>query len=101
MKVHLYRVGTGRIRATRRLGSRKPARIRRLWAPYKHCDLLLTLIGLGIVFLCVAPIPIGYWLHFQAEQRFQKQVNKGKSSLIRVEQIEDRGRFGLGTKYTI
>ena len=91
MKVYHYRVGTGRIRAIRRLGTHKPARIRRLWAPYKHRELVLSLIGLVIVFLCVAPLPVGYWLRMQAERDFQIRADKGKLSLF-AEQMTDRGQ---------
>lgn len=95
MKVHFYRIGTGRVRATRRLGTRKPARIRRPWAPYKHREVVLYLIGLGLIFLCIIPIPVYYLDYWRAGRHFQVQAGRGQSILSQVERIEDRGQLVL------
>lgn len=95
MKVYTYRVGTGRIRATRRLGTRKPPRIRRLWAPYKHRELVLYLIGLSLILFCIFPVPVYYWQRLQAGRNFEVLAAQGQPFLAQIERMDDHGRAAL------
>lgn len=95
MKVHFYRVGSGRLRATPRSGSRTGKRLRRPWAPYKHRDLFLHLFGLLIILICVAPVPIHYWYRAQAERTFHSHVAQGNEKLSQVETTFDHGQSTL------
>ena len=97
MKIYTYRVGTGRVRAIRRLGTRKPAPIRRPWAPYRHRELVLYLIGLSLFLICILPIPVYYWHRFQAGRDFEFRAAQGKPLLGQIERMEDHGRSVLAT----
>ena len=95
MKHHVYRVGSRRVRATPRSGTRKPAHFRRPWAPFKNRDLILYLVGIVISLICIVPVPVYYWYRVQAEWEFERQAVQGKPNLIQVEDDEDHGRSVL------
>ena len=95
MKVYTYRVGSRRVRATPRLGTRKPTRFKRPWAPYKNRELVLYLIGLALILTCVIPVPLHFWYRAQEERNFEMQAAEGKSTLSRVEDVGDHGRSML------
>lgn len=95
MKVHSYRIGSRRVRATPRSGTRPPKRFRRLWAPYKHRELLLYIIGLVLVICVIAPVPLHYWYRAEAGRTFATHVAQGASLLRDVEVVEDYGRYRL------
>ena len=62
MKVYTYRVGSRRLRATPRLGNKQSVkRLKRHWAPYKHRELILYLIGLALMLMYIILIPLYYW----------------------------------------
>ena len=97
MKTYVYRVGSGRVRATPRLSKRemRKDRFRRPWAPYKHRELFLYLIGLTLVLVCITPVPVYFWYRAQAERNFEVQAAQGKPTLTQVEDVEDQGRSVL------
>ena len=97
MKVHVYRVGSRRLRATPRLGTKKRSvkRLKRPWAPYKHRDLFLYLFGFTLVSVCITPIPLYYWYRAQAERHFAIEAARGQPALAQVEAVEDHGRSVL------
>ena len=97
MKVYTYRVGSQRRRATPRLSPRemKKSRFRRPWAPYKHRELFLYLIGLSLILICIMPIPIFYWQRMRAARDFAAEAARGKGSLVQVEEPADRGQSVL------
>jgi len=97
MKVYTYRVGSRRLRATPRLGNKQSVkRLKRHWAPYKHRELILYLIGLALMLMCIIPIPLYYWQRGQALHNFGIQAVQGMPNLTRVEETEDRGHSVLG-----
>jgi hypothetical protein len=97
MKLYHYRVGSRRVRATPRLGTKKRSvkRLKRHWAPYKYREPILYLIGLALMLICIIPIPLNYWYHAQAEHRFAIEAAQGKPVLAQVENVEDHGRAVL------
>ncbi len=95
MKVYTYRVGSRRLRATPRLGNKQSVK-RRHWAPYKHRELILYLIGLAIMLMCIIPIPLYYWRRRQALHNFGIQAVQGIPNLTKAEDRKDRGHSVLG-----
>jgi hypothetical protein len=70
-------------------------RLKRPWAPYKHREPILYLIGLAFVLICIFPVPLKYWYRAQAEHRFAIEAAQGKPFLAQVEDVEDHGRSVL------
>src|SRR5690348_8684207 len=96
MKVYTYRVGSRRVRATPRVGTKSPAkRLKRHWAPYKHRELILCLIGLAFVLTCITPVPLFYWYRIQEFRRFEIEAAQGRPSLTKVEVGADHGHLLL------
>lgn len=97
MKTYYYRVGTGRVRARPRLSKSelRKDRLRRPWAPYKHREIILYLIGIAIVLACALPVPLYFWERVQAERNFAAQANQGKPILAHIEAMEDHGHSVL------
>jgi Protein of unknown function (DUF3105) len=87
----------GALRATPRVGSKKNSakRLKRPWAPYKHRELVLYLVGLALVLICIMPVPLHYWYRAQALHDFEIQADQGRPKLTKVEAVEDRGHSVL------
>ena len=73
----------------------KKSRLKRPWAAYKYRKLILYLIGLGLILICIAPVPVHYWYRLQVERNFSFEANSGKTSLEKVETLDDRGQWLL------
>jgi hypothetical protein len=78
-----------RVRKAAKYGLKRP------WAPARHRELILYLVGLGLVGTCVLVPTFHYWEYFRAERAFAVDAGRGKPALSEVEKLEDRGRSVL------
>src|SRR6266436_1239828 len=70
-------------------------RLKRPWAPATHRELVLYLVGLGLIGICVLFPIVHYWEYFQAERAFTVDAGRGQPALAEVENLEDLGRSVL------
>src|SRR5216683_1401993 len=74
--ITLYRIEMprSRVRKAARYGLKRP------WSPARHRELILYLVGLGLVGTCVLVPTFHYWEYFRAERAFAVDAGRGKSA---------------------